>query len=85
MSPLLIQHAASKGEVTAILGINQDKATGSDYYDLQGHKSSTNAKGIRIQNGKKTIIKPKSVVRPGFDPFLMVAIRKSSSYLVVFQ
>jgi len=29
--------------------------------------------------------KPKSVVRPGFDPFLMVAIRKSSSYLVVFQ
>jgi hypothetical protein len=57
MSPLLIQHAASKGEVTAILGINQDKATGSDYYDLQGHKSSTNAKGIRIQNGKKTIMK----------------------------
>jgi hypothetical protein len=56
-SDLKIQHAASKGEVTAILGINQDKATGSDYYDLQGHKSSTNAKGIRIQNGKKTIIK----------------------------
>ena len=54
---LKIQHAASKGEVTAILGINQNKATGSDYYDLQGHKSSTNAKGIRIQNGKKTIMK----------------------------
>ena len=54
---LKILHAASKGEVTAILGINQDKATGSDSYDLQGHKSSTNAKGIRIQNGKKTIVK----------------------------
>ena len=54
---LKIQHAASKGEVTAILGINQDKSTGSDSYDLQGHKTSTNTKGIRIQNGKKTIIK----------------------------
>ena len=56
-SPSRSNMPPAKGEVTAILGINQDKATGSDYYDLQGHKSSTNAKGIRIQNGKKTIIK----------------------------
>ena len=54
---LKIQHAASKGEVTAILGIKQNNTTGSDYYDLQGRKTSENAKGIRIQNGKKTIVK----------------------------
>jgi hypothetical protein len=54
---LKIQHAASKGEVTAILGIKQNNTTGGDYYDLQGRKTSENAKGIRIQNGKKTIVK----------------------------
>lgn len=54
---LKIQHAASRGEVTAILGIQQNNATGGDYYNLQGSKTSKNAKGIRIQNGKKTMIK----------------------------
>ena len=54
---LKIQHAANKGEVTAILGIKQNNTTGGDYYDLQGRKTSENAKGIRIQNGKKTIVK----------------------------
>jgi len=56
-SDLKIQHAANKGEVTAILGVKLDKSFSSDSYDLQGRKTSENAKGIRIQNGKKTIIK----------------------------
>lgn len=56
-SDLKIQHAASKGEVTAILGIQQNETTGGDYYDLQGRKNVKNAKGILIQNGKKTIVK----------------------------
>lgn len=56
-SDLKIQHAASKGEVTAILGIQQNISTGSDYYDLQGRKNAKNAKGILIQNGKKTIVR----------------------------
>ena len=54
---LKIQHAASKGEVTAILGIKQNETTDGDYFNLQGSKTSKNAKGIRIQNGKKTIVK----------------------------
>ena len=54
---LKIQHAASKGEVTAILGVKLDNTTDGDSYDLQGHKTSKNAKGIRIQNGKKTIVR----------------------------
>ena len=56
-SDLKIQHAANKGEVTAILGVKLDKSFSSDSYDLQGRKTSENAKGIRIQDGKKTIIK----------------------------
>lgn len=54
---LKIQHAASMGEVTAILGVKLNNTTGGDSYDLQGRKTSKNAKGIRIQNGKKTIVK----------------------------
>ena len=54
---LKIQHAANNGEVTAILGVKLNNTTGSDSYDLQGHKTSKNAKGIRIQDGKKTIVK----------------------------
>ena len=54
---LKIQHAASKGGVTAILGIKQNETTDGDYFNLQGSKTSKNAKGIRIQNGKKTIVK----------------------------
>lgn len=56
-SDLKIQHAASNGEVTAILGVKQNHTTGSDSYDLQGRKTSKNAKGILIKDGKKTIVK----------------------------
>ena len=56
-SDLKIQHAASDSEVTAILGIKQNQATGSDSYDLQGRKISKNAKGLLIQDGKKAIVK----------------------------
>lgn len=56
-SDLKIQHAASNGEVTAILGVKQNQTTGSDSYDLQGRKTSKNAKGILIKDGKKTIVK----------------------------
>jgi hypothetical protein len=56
-SDLKIQHVASMSEVTAISVIKQNKTNGSDYYNLQGRKISENAKGIRIQEGKKTIIK----------------------------
>ena len=54
---LKIQHAASRGDVTAILGIKQNTTTDGDYYNLQGSKTSKNAKGILIQAGKKSIIK----------------------------
>ena len=54
---LKIQHAASMSEVSAIVGINSNKTTGSDYYNLQGQKISKNAKGILILDGKKTIVK----------------------------
>ena len=54
---LKIQHAASKGDVTAILGIKQNTTTDGDSYNLQGSRTSKNAKGIRIQAGKKSIIK----------------------------
>ena len=54
---LKIQHAASNGEVTAILGVKQNQTTGSDSYDLQGRKTSKNAKGILVKDGKKTIVK----------------------------
>ena len=56
-SDLKIQHAASNGEVTAILGVKQNQTTGSDSYDLQGRKTSKNAKGILVKDGKKTIVK----------------------------
>jgi len=56
-SELKIQHVGSMGEVTAILGVSQDEATGSDYYNLQGQKVSKDAKGIRVQEGKKTVVK----------------------------
>ena len=56
-SDLKIQHAASDSEVTAILGVKQNQATGSDSYDLQGRKISKNAKGLLIQDGKKTNVK----------------------------
>lgn len=55
-SELKIRHAASMGEMTAIMGISHDEA-GSDYYNLQGQKTTKNAKGIRVQEGKKTIAK----------------------------
>ncbi len=56
-SELKIRHIGSMGEATAILGINPDDATEGDYYNLQGQKISKDAKGIRVQEGKKTIVK----------------------------
>ena len=56
-SDLKILHAASSGEVTAILGVKLNQTTGSDSYDLQGRKTSKNTKGILIQDGKKTIVR----------------------------
>ncbi len=55
-SELKIRHAASLGDVTAITGISQDEVSG-DYYNLQGQKTTKDAKGIRIQEGKKTMAK----------------------------
>lgn len=49
---LKIRHAASMGEVTAILAVPQDEAGNGDSYDLQGRKVNGSAKGILIQNGK---------------------------------
>lgn len=54
---LKIQHIGSMGEVTTILGVKQNNSTGGDYFNLQGRKTTENAKGIRIQDGKKTIAK----------------------------
>ena len=54
---LKIRHAGSMGEVTAIIGVQQDETTSGDYYNLQGQKITEGTKGIRIQKGKKTIAK----------------------------
>ena len=54
---LKIVHADSMGEVTAILGVNQDEVSEGNYYNLQGQKVSKDAKGIRVQEGKKSIVK----------------------------
>ena len=54
---LKIRHAASMGDVTAILGVNQDDSSDGYYYNLQGQKVSKDAKGIRVQEGKKTVVK----------------------------
>lgn len=53
---LEIVHAASLGEVTAVTGISTNKVEGN-YYNLQGRKTTKNAKGLLIQDGKKTIVK----------------------------
>lgn len=53
---LFIKHVANMSDVTAIVGVEQaQKATAS--YDLQGRKLTTATKGIRIQEGKKTVVK----------------------------
>lgn len=54
---LKIRHAASKNEVTAILGHKLNQSAGGDYYNLQGSKTTRNAKGVLIQDGRKTIVK----------------------------
>ena len=53
---LVIKHAALS-EVTAITGISADNAGNAQYFDLQGRKVTKNAKGLLIQDGKKTIVK----------------------------
>ena len=52
---LVIKHAAA-AEVTAIKAVNTEKVNGESY-NLQGRKMTTNAKGLRIQDGKKTVVK----------------------------
>ena len=54
---LFIQHANNMGEVTAILGVSQDKTADGTAYDLQGRKARKTAKGLRIQAGKKVAVK----------------------------
>lgn len=54
---LQIKHAASEAEVTAIIGIGQDKTSAGTAYDLQGRKASKTTKGLRIQAGKKVAVK----------------------------
>lgn len=53
---LLIQHVAAS-DVTAILGVSQNKVTTGTAYDLQGRKAGKTAKGLRIQAGKKVAVK----------------------------
>ena len=53
---LQIVHLA-QADVTAIQNVNMQKADDGIYYNLQGQKMSKDAKGLRIQNGKKTIVK----------------------------
>lgn len=53
---LEIKHA-TQSDVTAINSIAQDYAADAINYDLQGRKLTNNSKGIRIQNGKKTVVK----------------------------
>lgn len=53
---LNIVHLA-QSDVTAIQSVNIQKADDGIYYNLQGQKMSKDAKGLRIQNGKKTIVK----------------------------
>ena len=53
---LEIKHAALS-DVTAINSIAQDNASDAINYDLQGRKATNSSKGIRIQNGKKIVVK----------------------------
>lgn len=54
---LEIKHAALS-DVTAIQTINNGPSTmDSEAYDLQGRKVTNTSKGIRIQNGKKAVVK----------------------------
>lgn len=53
---LEIKHVA-KSDVTAISNTVREKAASADNYDLQGRKVANTSKGIRIQNGKKIVVK----------------------------
>lgn len=53
---LEIKHAALS-DVTAINSIAQNNASDAINYDLQGRKATNSSKGIRIQNGKKIVVK----------------------------
>ena len=45
------------GEVTAVTGISQESDAEGDYYNLQGQRVTKDTKGIRVQEGKKSILK----------------------------
>jgi hypothetical protein len=53
---LQIKHAALS-EVTAIKTVNNENIMNSAAYDLQGRKVNGNTKGLRIQDGRKTMVK----------------------------
>lgn len=53
---LEIKHV-SQGEVTAINGVALEKNANGNVFDLQGRKVTDSSKGLRIQNGKKTVVR----------------------------
>ena len=53
---LEIKHI-SQGEVTAINGVALEKNANGNVFDLQGRKVTDSSKGLRIQNGKKTVVR----------------------------
>lgn len=53
---LEIKHVM-QSDVTAISGVTKDKGSDGNCYDLQGRKVSKSAKGIRIQDGKKVVVR----------------------------
>ena len=53
---LRIVHLAAS-EVTAIKSVNVKKTSDENLYDLSGRKISQSSKGLRIQNGKKMVVK----------------------------
>ena len=53
---LFIKHAAAS-EVTAIKAVNTESVMNSAAYDMQGRKVDGNTKGLRIQDGRKTVVK----------------------------
>lgn len=54
---LEIRHAASMADVTAIVAASRDAAPAGSAYNLQGRKVSSSDKGIRIQQGRKVVVK----------------------------
>lgn len=55
---LLIQHAASFAEVTAIVGVEKAQAGNATFYDLNGRKvNGQMKKGVYVKDGEKVFVK----------------------------